>query len=80
VKIAYLNPAKPERSDNGPDERDGSAAEQLIEASMVPGFRAVFASETQESKIRSEMFSARESEHLSNLTADCRDRRGDVES
>ncbi len=47
---------------------------------MVPGFRAVFASETQESKIRSEMFSARESEHLSNLTADCRDRRGDVES
>jgi hypothetical protein len=53
-------------------KRDGSAAEVQIEASIVPGFRAAFASETQESAIPNEMFSARESEHLSNLIADRR--------
>lgn len=79
VNIEYLKRAKPERSDNGPAERDGSATEAQILASIVPVCRAVFASETHESRIRREMFSAHESEHLSNLTVDYPNRCGDVE-
>lgn len=59
----------------GPDERDGLAAEVFTVASIVPGFRAVFASETRDSCIHPEMFSDRESEHLSNLTDSCPDHR-----
>lgn len=62
----------------GPDERDGLTAEVFTAASIVPGFRSVFASETRDSRNDAEMFSVSESEHLSNLTDSCPDRRGDV--